>query len=493
MKNKTFLIIIVAVATILRVIQIGKAQLWYDEAFTTLLAGLPFERMITATAGDTHPPLYYIIEWLVVHAFGKSEWIVRLPPMLFSLGSIWIVWQIATALAFRPIVRNISIVLMTISPFQLHFSQENRMYSLLQLLVLLAVYGIVARKIIITTLANIGILYTHNYGLFYMLALFIAMAINDGWIITLVTHARMIKSVIYRAISKRVLINYSLAFGLPILLFIPWLIVLLDQMSYVSGGYWIQPVTLGSVIYVIYMLSWSFSIIEWIQPMGVLVAVGSLAWATIRTSQRHIPGRGIILVMSFVPAIMAIAVSYIWQPVLLFRGLIGSAPFIILMIAMTIERLSSRQQLYTAVLIVPVIVSGIGGHYIFNADNKGDVKSIIQDVRNAWQQGDVVYHINDGSAVGWGLYAPDMPQYKMPSCGQRTLGELTQTTRDAIGWRVKSIDELDYTRAFVVWANGPTSSVCEARIGNDLTKGAEEIYFKESQFVRDGVWLISLK
>ena len=51
----------------LRLFRLGADSLWYDETVSTLLAGSPLPDLIRHTAGDIHPPLYYILlrGWLI--------------------------------------------------------------------------------------------------------------------------------------------------------------------------------------------------------------------------------------------------------------------------------------------------------------------------------------------------------------------------------------------------------------------------------------------
>src|SRR3990172_8957004 len=75
-------------ALAVRLFHLGSESLWYDEAFSAHLAALPLPRLIAATAGDVHPPLWYIIEWLMVHTLGASEFSLRLPAALASAGGV---------------------------------------------------------------------------------------------------------------------------------------------------------------------------------------------------------------------------------------------------------------------------------------------------------------------------------------------------------------------------------------------------------------------
>src|SRR5690606_16059505 len=87
MKNKYDALFILAFA--LRVVGMWIPQLWYDENFTLILARLPFDRMIAATAGDVHPPLWYLIEWGWLRLFPDPglvpAWTLRIPALACSV------------------------------------------------------------------------------------------------------------------------------------------------------------------------------------------------------------------------------------------------------------------------------------------------------------------------------------------------------------------------------------------------------------------------
>ena len=90
-KMKKYIVPAIFVAALaLRLFDLGAAQFWYDESFTALLSRLPFAQMIQATAGDTHPPLYYLITWSLASTVGSSEVVLRLPSVIFSMLSLWL-------------------------------------------------------------------------------------------------------------------------------------------------------------------------------------------------------------------------------------------------------------------------------------------------------------------------------------------------------------------------------------------------------------------
>ena len=59
---------------LLRIVPIWAQPTWYDENFTILLARLPLDRLLQATAGDVHPPLWYLICWPLAHLPSQPLW-----------------------------------------------------------------------------------------------------------------------------------------------------------------------------------------------------------------------------------------------------------------------------------------------------------------------------------------------------------------------------------------------------------------------------------
>ncbi len=123
------------IAAALRILFIARAPLWYDENFTLILARLPFDKMIQATAGDVHPPLWYIIEWMLFHAAPSLPvWAIRIPALIFSLLAINTFVLLCETLNIPNRVRILSTVLMAILPMQIWYAQEGRMYAMLEFL-----------------------------------------------------------------------------------------------------------------------------------------------------------------------------------------------------------------------------------------------------------------------------------------------------------------------------------------------------------------------
>jgi uncharacterized membrane protein len=144
--TKRWLLVLFAIAAILRLGFVWIAPAWYDENFTLIVSRLPFDRMLLAVAGDVHPPLWYLLLWPLgqLHA---PIWVLRIPAALLSVFSVGIFWSILGALELSPRVRVAALVLMAILPIQLYYAMEARMYTLLEFLVLAAVLRSEERRV----------------------------------------------------------------------------------------------------------------------------------------------------------------------------------------------------------------------------------------------------------------------------------------------------------------------------------------------------------
>jgi len=124
-------------ALALRLYQLEADSLWEDEIFTATQSPLAVDELLDWTAGDIHPPGYYLIvgrlaDWLGWAYWAPSsltDWLWRFPSVLagtlavavtYRLGADWLgQW---TGLA--------SALLLAVSPVAVQYSQEARMHEL---------------------------------------------------------------------------------------------------------------------------------------------------------------------------------------------------------------------------------------------------------------------------------------------------------------------------------------------------------------------------
>lgn len=112
-------------------------SLWYDETWYTL-SGLRGEHLWRALLHDVHPPLYALVLAVWVRLFGDSEIAVRLPSLLFGLGSIAVTYIWADRWLGRR-VALLAAALMAVSPAHIWHSTENKTNMLAVFLTVAAV------------------------------------------------------------------------------------------------------------------------------------------------------------------------------------------------------------------------------------------------------------------------------------------------------------------------------------------------------------------
>ncbi|MBC7319482.1 flippase-like domain-containing protein [bacterium] len=178
-NNKLILIFITALGGFVRFYNIGSRSLWLDEAITVNLAWSSIKDIILNRASTgIHPPLYFILIRIWILIFGDSEMALRSFSAIFSTISIPIIY-LFTSRVFDPAIAVISSLLFALSPFQLYYSQEARMYPLLTFLFILSLYLLYRwsigecksekRTLLGIIFINVISLYTHIYTVFLIL------------------------------------------------------------------------------------------------------------------------------------------------------------------------------------------------------------------------------------------------------------------------------------------------------------------------------------
>lgn len=464
-----------ALAAALRISQLGTASYWYDEGFTVSISRLPLLNMLEATAGDVHPPGYYLVTWLTAR-ISDSEWIMRAPSVIFSLLSLYITWRLVKLFKLSRLGQIVVVLWVTISPLQLHYAQEVRMYSLLQLEVLWLIYLMITRRWFWFGLVAAAALYTHNYSLFYLPTLGMLALLRDrdnGW---------------------KDFPDWGLAFVLPGLLWLPWFLVLMGQMNTVGGGYWIQPPTPASVFFVIYQLLFAYSMPQILQGIAVVLMSSLLLYTSWRIWKDRPAGWFSLTVLTVGPMILSLIASVLWRPIFFFRGFIGcSVPMVMLVVSALDGIKANYKKAYIFSMIGVLLVGGVAGFYLYNVPNKGTADKWVGMIEKNWQEGDVILALNDNGVVALNTYGEDLPYYKVPSCGQESLGSLSPKTRAALGVVEKPPEALEQRRVWFISTVAPVSSKCEVERSREIIRKYDAVLVNEladNEYLEAGVYLL---
>ena len=181
-KAIILLIAILFLGSFLRFYNLGYASIWYDEAVSWDQSRHSFYDLLIMTFKDNTPPLHNFILFFVIHNFGDSEFLLRLPSALFGAANIIVIYWVGNLFANRN-VALISSFLLAISGFHIWYSQEARSYTLLCLISTIVVGSIVKILqgkssdlwIFLSSFFSVLLLYSHVYGSFLYAGLLLAM------------------------------------------------------------------------------------------------------------------------------------------------------------------------------------------------------------------------------------------------------------------------------------------------------------------------------
>ena len=462
-------------------------SLWYDEAFTALVAALPLDRLLAATAGDVHPPLWYLVEKFVVLAVGNNAIALRLPSAAFGILNIWLTLQVGKRLAGDQ-AGVLASALMAFAPFQLYYSQEARMYEMLQALVLSGAWAVLARRWYLLGLAGAGTvgLYTHNLMAIYLVILWLVGA-GRG----------------LAAQGRRAFLEGEDVVGLiqtPVLialLYSPWAWgSLRQQVSDVANGFWIPQVSLGAVALAFHQLIFSFVLPAWAESHGALLAFILLGLATWRGINSRLWS---VLALAFGPVLLSAGVSLAWKPIFLHRTLIGAAPFLYLLIGHLLERLPLRRALVAGGSLGSILLIGLIQYQCFPTEIRPDMAAEAQIIREQWRDGDVLFHMNLSSYILYSYYLPDLPAYLWPQANDLSQS-LTDETKSALGIRQSEIWDIPANqpgRIWLIWVDNPHISQAEvaaARVALAWGRNPSLVEtIRDDELVTAKVWLLEAK
>lgn len=477
MMSKTTQYSIIALGAVLRLLLIWNAGMWYDENFSLMLSRLPLLDMLAATAGDVHPPLYYLLIWPLGQIPGLPAWALRLPSALFSIVTLALYPRLLAHLQVPATVQQIAFVLLAIMPMQLHYAQEARMYALLEMLFALGVLAVFESRPLMLCTAATCLLYTQNYGLLYVATLFI---------LTLLLRGPFIR-------------NLLGAIAAAMIAWLPWLPVMQAQLAEIQGHYWIF-FTPGWVLYSLWKLFWASSLNHVAGLMSSMIV--TFAWLLVATwyllTRRPAAWLQIGL-LGYGPLILAVVASLFVTPMVLPRPLIGITPFLYLACAYPLGRIASmRHWLYAAAFLLPMFVTSLGGYYVFNkaqkeADGNGDVAAVTSYIRDNWRPGDALYFSGDSPYVNYSPYLEDLPRYLKPDCTERPQGALSNKTRKALHATMAPFDVVSsqYNRIWLVYVEAPLMPQCEVETMIGIIDNAEPVYvLRDERLIFSAIWLL---
>jgi uncharacterized membrane protein len=388
-------VVILILATLLRQWNLGAESAWIDEAYSIELVKHSLVEIITGTAADQHPPLYYLLLhfWLRI---GSGVTYARLLSVI--LGVI----NIAQILHFGyktggVYIGLIGALLLAISPMHVWYSQEIRMYMLLLCLTTASTTALW------WALRNKHFLYWFLYCLFSILALYTHyfaafIILTQGiWVLTWML----------KGYSKNDLWKWIASTVITGLLFLPWLPTAINQARFHTMT-WVESPTIFIIRDTLLRLVFGIAVLSLPDLLlwAVLVVVlGITFWAF----KEYLPifskneGAFFYAVSWGIFPFIAISIVALIFPVYQFKQyLIVVAP-ILLLCAWISYRLPRGVRI--AALFILVLAASFSLIYQQVALTKDNWKGAAEYIQQNTTAGDVLFGNPAASSLALALYA----------------------------------------------------------------------------------------
>ncbi|MFE1744807.1 glycosyltransferase family 39 protein [Coleofasciculus sp. H7-2] len=180
--------------------------------------------MINSLAATAeHPPLYFLLARFWAQMWGNSVAVMRSLPALISLLAFPCIYWLCVELFELPLVGWMATGLIAISPFHILYAQEARQYSLWTVAILISSASLL-RAMRVKTKSAWGI---------YAATLILGLYSHLFFVLTAISHGIYVFS-IEKFRASKTFISYLLASLAAIILFVPWLLIALGNLSTVD-------------------------------------------------------------------------------------------------------------------------------------------------------------------------------------------------------------------------------------------------------------------
>ena len=134
------LLLLLALALILRLWTLPRDSLWVDEAYTLAISNLPLSQLWTVPF-DTHPPLHFTVIKLF-DVLLDGEWASRLPSVIAGTFTVLPIYALARRF-FNPAGALLSAAMCALPFTQLVYANNGRNYALVVFLLAVTLYALV--------------------------------------------------------------------------------------------------------------------------------------------------------------------------------------------------------------------------------------------------------------------------------------------------------------------------------------------------------------
>ncbi len=390
-----------------------RQSVWFDEAYSINLAKRDFGEIIDLTSVDVHPPVYYILLKIWGSIFGFGELSLRASSILAMALAIFVGVLLVKKIAGMK-AASLASVFLSLSPMLLRYGFEIRMYALATLIAVLA--SLVLWDILHSAKKRAK----RAWQVFYAGLVAIGMLTLYYTIVVWITHLLYL---IYRVKRKKESIirqDFWIVYGLSVLIFLPWLPVVLGQLGNGALAAISERLNLTNMMGImsfnfIYRPVWQT---DQISGLLLMILVVALIVAFVKLRFRDVKKKEGFVFLIFL-AIMPIALEFIIcliTPMYVERYLVYSAPFLIMLMA--IVCLNSGWKKFLVAYAGGILVFGVinlwqVGNYNFQRLQKPDIRDISTEI-SEHDTGAIILTDSPYEAIELGYYLDEESYFYAP-------------------------------------------------------------------------------
>lgn len=265
LRNWTLLFVIASLMTfaLAMVLSIGWS-VWFDEGYSIMVAQRPIHELISLTAVDAHPPLYYLYLKLWAGVFGWSELSLRASSAVVGAVGVFFMLLILRKL-FSTKTALVSSFFIIAAPFLLRYDYEIRMYALVTCIGMIATWVLLRATESPNTAKKWWIGYAALVAV-GMYTLYMSVVIWLAHLAWLVWQSKA-DGLRFKQIARQ---PYVAAYLAAVLVFLPWIPTVISQLTSSALPPYMSAMTATAMMNIISM-SMSYTII-W--QIGAWISVG---------------------------------------------------------------------------------------------------------------------------------------------------------------------------------------------------------------------------
>lgn len=392
-------------------------DIWYDELFTMGLANQSLGGLVSVTARDVHPPLYYGIVklalWIGEGLFhGENQVVLAKLASIFPFLLCMIYGLTKVRKHFGWLSAGLFQFLLLSMPQLPDYTVEIRMYG--YALFFITAGMLHGYEIMIALQEE-----KHGKGYYFNWAAVAAYSLAACYthyfacVAACMIYGYLLTCIVWQRRTKQEIKAWLISGAGCGLFYLPWLAgVVTAQVGAVKENYWIQPLSLrslGGCMKFLFMPGFGGETVGTLAAVLLCGAYGIVLFVGLHHVLNHLDGQekgkgsfsaGCIGVLAGI-IVFGFAASFLIRPIFVYRYMLPAMGVFWLAFAILLEKQKNRKYLFIPVLIL-VVLTGLGNYRAFYGEEMWKKVQMASAIQGLWQiekEDRVIYNFDQAQAV----------------------------------------------------------------------------------------------